>query len=323
MFSTSEDSPSILTEERQVSPKSELTKSATIERYCEYIRQLVEKGGPREIDYSDLDHWLVDVHTAVQRGLLPSEELARIRAAFGDVLSSATIPGFALTKPHGYAGDFEIIDRIYQFAVASDPRLNRWDRFCHQHAALKAVRNRKTYFHRLLSRHAARKQPLRALNIASGPGRSMFEWLSKNEAADVTFECVEMDGTAIEYASKLNHEFLNRLTFVQKNALRYRPSGQFDLIWAAGIFDYFDDKVFRALIQRLLPAVAEEGELVIGNFSDRNPSRALMEITGDWNLHHRSVDTLISLANDCGVPRDSVRIGSEPERVNLFLHIVP
>jgi hypothetical protein len=286
-----------------------------------YIRRLVEQGGPRESDFSTLDYWIIDVHTAWHTGKLSGSELAEIRAAFGDALSPSTMQGFALTKPHGYPGDFEVIDRMYQMSVSSDPRLANWDRFFHQHAAPKAVRNRKTYFHRLLDRHSVRKQPLRVLKIASGPGRSMFEWLSAHPNAPVTFECVEIDLNAIDYASRLNERFLDRIAFVQKNAMRYRPSGEYDLIWAAGIFDYFDDRTFISLFERLVPALAEGGELVVGNFSDRNPSRAYMELLGGWSLHHRTDNHLMRLARECGVAPNRISAGTEPEHVNLFLHV--
>jgi extracellular factor (EF) 3-hydroxypalmitic acid methyl ester biosynthesis protein len=97
-----------------------------------------------------------------------------------------------------------------------------------------------------------------------------------------------------------------------------RSEAQFDLIWAAGLFDYFSDKVFQT-VRRLLPAVADQGELVIGNFSsrDRHP---YMEF-GGWALHYRSAQQLAALAQGCGVAPDTIHIGAEPEAVNLFLHV--
>jgi hypothetical protein len=46
-----------------------------------------------------------------------------------------------------------------------------------------------------------------------------------------------------------------------------------------------------------------------------------MELVGDWHLHHRSGEKLRSLAAQAGVPSERVSIGSEPEGVNLFLHV--
>ena len=292
-----------------------------MENYASYIRHLVAQGGPRVSDYADLDQWVVDVHLAASANELSPAEIAEIRTAFADALSSETMQGFALTKPHGYSGDFEIIDRTYQIRVSSQPHLASWDMFYHQHAAPKAVRNRKKYFHRLLDRNAARKTSFNVLEIAVGPGRSMFEWFSKNPTAAAFIDCVEIDPKAIEYSSRLNHQFLDRINFIQKNALLFRPHRKYDFIWAAGIFDYFDDRLFVSLLQRLLPALADGGEIVVGNFSDRNPSRPYMELVGDWVLHHRTGEHLAELARQSGVTSERIFIGTEPEQVNLFLHV--
>ncbi len=295
--------------------------NAPLEAHLAYVRWLVEQGGPCESDDARLSAVLTDVASRIRSGQLAELELAQLRAAFGRALGEGTMQGFALTKPYGYAGDFEIIDRMYRGHRSSDPQLVRWDRFYHAQAAAKAVRNRKDYFHALLDQHVARRSSLRVLKIASGPGRSMFEWMSRNPQAPVNFECVEVDPQAIRFAEQLNRPFRDRVTFVEKNALRYRATAKHDVIWAAGIFDYFNDKVFVSLLQRLLPALDDGGEIVIGNFSDRNPSRPYMELVCGWELHHRSAADLIRLAEQCGVASNRITIGREPEGVNLFLHV--
>jgi hypothetical protein len=87
------------------------------------------------------------------------------------------------------------------------------------------------------------------------------------------------------------------------------------------LFDYFDDKAFVSLLKKLLNFLVDDGELVIGNFSDENDTRGYMEIVGDWNLHYRSEAKLRNLALQCGVEESQITIGREPECVNLFLHI--
>ena len=63
------------------------------------------------------------------------------------------------------------------------------------------------------------------------------------------------------------------MSFVQRNALRFRPQRTYDLVWSAGLFDYFEDALFVTTLSRLLKATAADGELVVGNFSTQNPSR--------------------------------------------------
>ncbi len=292
----------------------------SIQTDLDYIHKLVRDGGPEAADYPEFNRWLADTYQRWERGVLSPEQLQKIREAFGQVMCLDTMFGHTYLKPHGYAGDFEIIDRIYQEWVVSTPELAKWDRLYHHQSATIAVRNRKRYFHQLLDRHYARTRPLRMLEIGSGPGRSLAEWLNSNLDADVWFDCVELDSNAIHYAENINSPYLDRIRFIHQNALRFRPEQQYDLIWAAGIFDYFSDRLFTKLLVRLFPAVAPGGELVIGNFSDQNPTRCYMEIITNWVLNHRSPEQLSRLAREGGIPISQIRIDSEPEGVNLFLH---
>ncbi len=96
----------------------------------------------------------------------------------------------------------------------------------------------------------------------------------------------------------------------------------FDLIWSAGLFDYFDDKLFAALLRRFRNYLKSGGEIVVGNFNqDHNPSRAYMEILGNWFLHHRTEQQLIDLAQKADFEHWQLSVNREPENVNLFLHI--
>ena len=130
------------------------------------------------------------------------------------------------------------------------------------------------------------------------------EWMNRNPEYDVSFECIEYDDKAIEYAKNLNADFESRITWRHENALKYRSeTNKYDLIWAAGIFDYFNDQVFESLFSRLLESKKQDGQIVVGNFSTSNPSRPYMEIF-DWILHHRTEQDLICLLYTSPSPRD-------------------
>jgi SAM-dependent methyltransferase len=285
----------------------------------DYIQELVARGGPELPDYPRLNEWFAAAHPHLADGIR-SPAAQAFRAAFGPAMSPATLQGLVCAHPHGYRGDFEIIDKIYVRHLAADPGLLRWDAYFHSQPAARAVRNRKDYFHTLLDSHAARCPGLRVLNVASGPGRCMFEWLSARVDSGAAFTCVDLDPDAIAYAAALNQDHVGRIEFQRRNAVRLSMDGCYDLVWAAGLFDYFSDRVFRTALRHLLKLLAPAGELVIGNFSEANPSRAYMEF-GGWQLHHRSAAELEMLAIDCGIAPAAIRIGAEPEGVNLFLHI--
>lgn len=295
-----------------------------MQKHLSFVNQMVNKGGPEKADYSAFREWLDEVVSDVQNKRLCVDQVSQLRQAFGEALSVQTLQGFALTKPHGYAGDFEIIDKIYQRHVSKEPHLRRWDEFFHSQKASKAVRNRKDYFISLLKqldRSESSRQQLNVLNIASGPGRDLYEFLSSNASERITFECVELDSNAIAHATNLCKIFQHRIIFHQINALRFTSHKRYQLVWSAGLFDYFNDRTFKRLVKRLYKLVDSEGELVIGNFSSGNATQNYMEVIGEWVLNHRSEQQLLTLAKECEIDSNLIRIGEEAEGINLFLHI--
>ena len=151
----------------------------------------------------------------------------------------------------------------------------------------------------------------------------MYEFLNEYPDTKLSFTCVDLDAKAIEYASKLNQEHLSKIHFIHKNILRFDTKDQFDLIWSAGLFDYFNDKTFVSVIQRMKNWLVKDGEIVIGNFNQtHNPSRSYMEIIGEWYLHHRTDKDLETLAMQAFFDSSAIKIGKEPENINLFLHLL-
>ena len=209
--------------------------------------------------------------------------------------------------------------------MTHDPCLSKWDVFFHSQAAPQAVRNRKTYFlTRLTTLENKKAKHARVLNVASGPSRDIYEYLSANPDSRLRFDCIDMEPKAIEFSQALLGEFSNSVTFTCQNVFRMKANGTFkayDLVWSAGLFDYLDDRAFVVLLKKLDALVAPGGELVIGNISLFNPTRAYMEF-GEWCLNYRSGQHLIELAELSSLGEKTVYVDSEPEQVNLFLHVV-
>src|SRR5688572_16120098 len=107
-----------------------------------FIKPLIAKGGPDIDDYVELDSWIEETYDHIKSNNLDKDQLNKLIETFGDAFSKETMQGFAFQKPHGYAGDFEIIDRIYQRYVSNKPHLTKWDEYWQNQAAADAVRNR-------------------------------------------------------------------------------------------------------------------------------------------------------------------------------------
>lgn len=276
--------------------------------------QSILREGPHVEDYPFTNYFFRRQYQKDKEGF--TRLFADIRPQVKAFHAPESLAGFCYLQPHGYAGDFELIERLYTRHVSRDPAVARWDHFAQEQPAAKAVRNRKSYFIDLLGS----RQYTRLLNLASGPCRDIKEYFERHPDAATQVHCVELDPKAIGYAKKLLGPN-PRVQFIQENVLRWQRADTYDLIWSAGLFDYFTDAIFVRVLSRLLRNLNPGGELVIGNFSDTNPNRAFMEVAMNWHLHHRSEAQLIHLAREAGASCHDLRVQQEAEGVNLFLHI--
>ena len=281
------------------------------EQVLEQLRNLVNENGPAPEDYAPT----AELFRQAEKLKISSEQIADV---FRDTLVPECIHGFGHLKPHGYAGDFEIIERIYTYWESPLDCLKNWDRFFHAQAAPKAVRNRKAFFKNLLC-----KLPENAnvLNIGSGPGRDLMEFLDENPEQRINIVNMELDPAAVRHSKQLCRHYLHKLEYAQANVFKYKTARKFDLIWSAGLFDYFSDKMFRVAMKRITGWLAPGGRILIGNFSESNNSQAYMELLGKWNLNHRSEADLIRLGVESGLSREFLRVQKEPLGVNLFLEV--
>ena len=237
----------------------------------------------------------------------------------------ATLHGHVYEKPFGYAGDYQIIEKIYNRHVSSDPEVRKHDLFFQQTPAPEAVRNRKKYFQDLIIGLCERfQEPITVLNLASGPCNEIKELFDANPSLPVKFLCVDVDAMSIEYAKTMLSDYQNKVEFVEGNILRFKPKERFSLVWSAGLFDYFDDRTFWRILKRFVSSILPGGELVIGNFGDWNPTKGYMEALAVWYLHHRSDEKLMDLAKQAGATDEyRIDVGFEPTKVNRLslIHI--
>ena len=75
------------------------------------------------------------------------------------------------------------------------------------------------------------------------------------------------------------------------------------------------------MINKYYKYLTERGEFIIGNFSNSNPTRRLMEVLSDWYLNHRSKYDLVRMALEAEADEEHVEVEMEELGVNLFLRI--
>lgn len=278
-----------------------------------FLSKLVQNGGPEPHEYSEF---------AAIVNNLEDQELEYFRNMIRESLNENTLIGHGFVKPFGYPGDFTIIHNIYKVYVNPDRKYGNWDRFFQNQAGAQAVRNRKDYFlKRCAEIEGGGHQVKHVLILGSGPATDVNEYLSNNPGSRIHFDLVDFDQNAIDFARKQNESYKDSINYFKINVLRYKPYQWYDLIWSAGLFDYFKDKHFIYMINKYYKYLADGGEFIIGNFSNSNPTRRLMEVLSDWYLVHRSKNDLVRMALAAEAAEEQVEVDMEELGVNLFLRI--
>lgn len=285
------------------------------------INELTKTNGPDPAQYQKMTQLMGEIGTQRKKGEIGQNEIHILQKAFGEAMTTNhTLQGLVCVKPHGYAGDYEIIDKIYTNHLNPHEKFIKWDKYFQSRSAPKAVRNRKEFFKNWL---AQKKRPLSVLSLVGGPCRDLLEFLEDNPDADIQIDTVEYDPNAITYAKKLFEEAgvsMEKISFINATIFKYTPTKRYDAIWSSGMFDYLNNEAFVMALKKLVYSLEENGELVLGNFQKGNPTRDYMDF-GEWFLNYRTDKELIALAKKAGIQEHKIGISKESLGINLFLHV--
>jgi extracellular factor (EF) 3-hydroxypalmitic acid methyl ester biosynthesis protein len=290
-----------------------VTKAIHDDRTSDFLDHLIQKGGPEPQEYQELTSIVNNLDLA---------EIDDFRGKLKTILNENNLIGHAFVKPYGYPGDFSLLEKIYAHNVNEDTRYKNWDLLFQNQPAANAVRNRKDFFIKYCKKLMKQKDNARVLILGSGPAFDVNEFLSNYpENNNIGFDLIDYDQAAIDFSMKKNEKFNGQVSYTKINALRFNSYKLYDLIWSAGLFDYFKDKHFTFLIRKYFNCLTEDGEMVISNFSTRNSARRLMEVISDWYLNHRTESDLFRIASDANIDKEMVSVEKEPLGINLFLKI--
>ncbi len=261
---------------------------------------------------------------------LPSSELWRIA---GPVLEVGSLQHHARFKPHGYAGDHEMLSRICEPSCCDHPLGRIFDRYFLRQSAPEAVRARTQQTATALVAHCLQRPQgaYRVVSVGSGPALDVFQAIAalpSGRTDSVQVRLLDLDPNALEEARRRLKPRLasGSLQCVRTNLFRLAQGtrgseelGTPDFVICTGLFDYLDNDVAAGLLGLFWNQLAEGGMCVVGNFAPHNPSRAYMEWIGNWYLKYRTADDMERLGAAAGIPRQCFRIGCERTGVDLFL----
>jgi extracellular factor (EF) 3-hydroxypalmitic acid methyl ester biosynthesis protein len=214
----------------------------------------------------------------------------------------------AYFKPNGYAGDFKMIEMMYQNQPAGDGKIGKLvDSWLLNRPPCRAVRGRRKFLARQLdtlsTRVLTKREQVNIMNLACGPSRELFDFI-KNfpDNHKIHALCLDIDPQALQYTDQMSKTFDHGATisFLKDNLIKWAlgTSTQHidhqDIIYSGGLFDYLDDDLFLMLANRCHEYLNPGGVLMIGNFRP-NPDRIFMDHLLEWRLIYRQEAELTQL----------------------------
>lgn len=243
-------------------------------------------------------------------------------------------------KPLGYAGDYEMVNMILRndFDGASI-FAKLFNHMLLQAPPAEAHRNRIKYLVTTIAEAAERKarsgERLRVMNLGCGPAEEVLRVLKSEEVSDVIdFVLLDFNDETIKYTKSRLEEARARYgrsanIILEKKSvhqvLKMASRGDFqkaeyDLVYCAGLFDYFSQKVCKKMVELFSTLVTPGGEVLVTNVADTNPVSDWMEYVMAWDLIYRSREEIEDLIPErCA--NFSRQIDVDATGVNYFLKL--
>lgn len=250
------------------------------------------------------------------QGSMPKAEIERTREVVRVVLMPwllrSRLWNRSYVKPHGFAGDFRIIEWIYELETdpCNDPTepllVNLLDGLFKSVHSVKSVWDRRAWFAQLIAARVGQSAaPVGVLDVACGGSRCVRDVINRHGSRVVRPTFVDQDPAALSFvASWLSSSALATSRMVCAPARRLQELvpgrgahaiGSFDVVMSTGLFDYLDDSTARSVIAQMAAVTRPGGTLAICNFDPEDGSRIVKDWIVDWPLTYRTAEQLRSL----------------------------
>lgn len=252
-------------------------------------------------------------------------------------LSAAPLWRQAYQKPLGYPGDYLVMDYIYRGGQAGETPFGG---MIHELAVEigQFVVKRKDLIRRAIAKAVARHPGTATCVVASlgcGPAEEIADFLrfDAGGAPAPHFILVDHDSAALRYAGRRladaaagGGECAARIDLRHLSVLRLLREvdpasllAQADIIYSAGLFDYFSDRTCRVLTRRLYATLRPGGLLLLGNMKSGSDMIWPLEMIADWSLCYRSAETVMAWAD--GLPGAEISLRTEATGYDFLLSL--
>jgi hypothetical protein len=209
----------------------------------------------------------------------------------------------AFSKPRGYAGDAVMMDYIYGLGevgrAAREATPMGRAIFSHMgtRPSARAVRYRRELLANLIDRTAS-SGGSRVFALAAGHLREVELSQAVRSGSVEDYVAMDQDEASLAVVDRDYSRLGVRAVAGSVRQLLGRKvnPGQFDFVYAAGLFDYLGAPVATALTSRLFEMTRPGGTLLIPNFAAGARDTGYMESFMDWHLIYRTHADMHALA---------------------------
>lgn len=245
--------------------------------------------------------------------------------------SQSWIAHRARTKPSGFAGDFEMLIKLYDEATPARGLGGYLDLCILDLPLAQAVRARLTAAREFLMREiASRDSDVRILDIACGPCREYRDWPERGNGSTVEIVALDNDPIALEYVSD---NVANRLTkatslrAVRYNALRTKSAsatmrnfGKFDVIYSVGLCDYLSDAHLIGMLGAWRETLRDGGVLYVAFKDTERYDKTPYQWHLDWFFVQRTQRDVFNLFNAAGFNIHEME--TTPDRTGIIVNFI-
>lgn len=256
----------------------------------------------------------------------------RFREVTDPWFSQSWIAQRARLKPSGFAGDYEMLIKLYEQRTPARGIGGYLDLCISDLPLACAVRARMVSCREfLLSELQAREgDDVRILDIASGPCREFLDWPPRSGQQTVEVVAMDNDPQALEYVERTVRPGLDERTTlnpVRYNALRTRSAkatiknfGRFDIIYSVGLCDYLSDEHLIGMLSAWRETLTENGALLIAFKDTRQYDKTPYQWHLDWFFFQRTEEDVMRLYREAGF--DTSRMTTSRDRTGIIINFL-
>ncbi|HOO70387.1 MAG TPA: class I SAM-dependent methyltransferase [Spirochaetota bacterium] len=242
----------------------------------------------------------------------------------------------ALEKPGGYAGDYEVLEFIYNNRPTSSGFGYCADETFLADDYAKAVRNRKDSMKKILKSFLETDpQNSKILNIACGSSRDLREIFKENTfklTGNTTFTLIDKSKEALEFSEKeladhpegIDFIFYNHSVYdYLKDQNKYQKllAGQ-DIVYSIGLADYIPEDALKNLIAFFYTLLKPGGKVMIAHKDSKNYHPLTPDWWADWTFYLRNKEEVVKIAHDSGLTNYNLTVQQEDETNIIFFIII-